>query len=78
MNPGHLLSAAISTNINQSASNRDVNEPTPHILVRRSDDGDTVSIKGGLVNVVLARFTSSGTRNEIHYIVHNEPEKGAA
>ena len=48
-------------------------------LVRRSDEpkleiGDTVTMKDGVVGVVLARFIPSERRNEVHYIVQLRPD----
>ena len=51
-------------------------------LIRRSDEpkleiGDLVSIREGVVGVVLARFNPSGGRcNEVDYIVELRPETG--
>jgi hypothetical protein len=56
-----------------------VKEPTQQTVIRRSDEpklevGDTVSIKEGVVGVVLARYVPSGTKsNEVHYIVEVRP-----
>jgi len=52
-----------------------VKEPTRQTVIRRSEEakletGDTISIKEGVVGVVLARFVPSGAgHNEVHYIV---------
>lgn len=61
--------------------NGNVKEPPPHkTLIRRSDEpklevGDLVSIREGVIGVVLARFNPSGERcNEVHYIVELRPE----
>lgn len=58
-------------------------EPPPHkTLIRRSDEpkleiGDLVSIREGVIGVVLARFNPSGEKcNEVHYIVELRPETG--
>jgi hypothetical protein len=63
--------------------NGKVKEAPPHkTLIRRSDEpkleiGDLVSIREGVVGVVLARFNPSGERcNEVHYIVELRPETG--
>jgi hypothetical protein len=54
---------------------KQVKEPPRQTVIRRSDEsklevGDTVSIKEGVVGVVLARFVPSGAgHNEVHYIV---------
>lgn len=56
--------------------------PRHATLIRRSDEpkleiGDTVSVREGVVGVVLARFNPSGEkRNEVHYIVELRPETG--
>ena len=57
-----------------------VRELARQTVVRRPDEprleiGDTVSIKEGVVGVVLARFVPSGLkRNEVHYIVEIRPD----
>ena len=63
--------------------NGKVKEPPPHkTLIRRSDEpkleiGDLVSIREGVIGVVLARFNPSGEKcNEVHYIVELRPETG--
>ena len=56
-----------------------VRELARQTVVRRPDEpilevGDTVSIKEGVVGVVLARFVPSGPkRNEVRYIVEIRP-----
>ena len=49
-------------------------EPQHHTIKRRSDEpklqiGDRVSIKEGIIGVVLARYTPSGSRDEVRYVV---------
>ena len=63
--------------------NGKVKELPPHkTLIRRSDEpkleiGDLVSIREGVIGVVLARFNPSGEKcNEVHYIVELRPETG--
>jgi hypothetical protein len=59
-----------------------VKEPTRHTVIRRSDEpkleiGDTVSIREGVVGVVLTRYIPSGTKSEnVHYIVEIRPADG--
>jgi hypothetical protein len=41
--------------------------------------GETVTVREGVIGVVLARFRPSGSRgNEVHYIVELRPEAGKA
>jgi hypothetical protein len=54
--------------------NQHPNDPERQTIKRRHDEpkleiGDTIEIKDGVIGVVLARYTPSGGRNEIHYIV---------
>ena len=47
---------------------------------RRSDErkleiGDTVSIKEGVVAVVLARYRPAGATDQVHYVVELRPEE---
>ena len=56
-------------------------EPRQTTLKRRSEEpkleiGDTVSVKEGVIGVVLARFVPPGKSNEVHYIVELRPEPG--
>jgi hypothetical protein len=61
-----------------------VKEAPRHTIRRRLDEpkleiGDTVSIKEGVIGVVLARYIPSGGRDEVCYIVEvisDEGEKG--
>jgi hypothetical protein len=61
-------------------------EPPHHTIKRRSDEpklqiGERVLVKEGVIGVVLARYTPSGTPNEVRYIVEvlpGESEKGRA
>ena len=51
-------------------------------MTRRPDEpkleiGDLVSIKEGVVGVVLARYAPSGTTGEVHYIVELRDDKAA-
>jgi len=54
----------------------------PHQTIRRRLDepkleiGDRVSIKDGVNGVVLARYTPSGGRNQVCYIVEVMSEEG--
>jgi hypothetical protein len=56
-----------------------VQEAPRRTLVRRPDEpkleiGATITIKDGVVGLVLARFIPSGERgNEVHYIVQLRP-----
>jgi hypothetical protein len=56
-------------------------EPTLRTIARRSDEprleiGATISIKEGVVGVVLARYTRSGDkRNQVRYIVQLQSDK---
>jgi uncharacterized protein involved in tellurium resistance len=56
-------------------------EASRRTLIHRSDElkleiGATVTMKDGIVGVVLARFIPSGERrNEVHYIVQLRPDK---
>ncbi len=48
--------------------------PPHHTIKRRSDEpklqiGDRVSVKEGVIGVVLARYTPSGGGNEVRYVV---------
>ena len=42
---------------------------------RRLEIGDTVSIKEGVVAVVVARYRPSGTTDQVHYVVELRPEE---
>ena len=61
--------------------NGQVKEATRQTITRRSDEpkleiGDTISIKEGVVGVVLARYKpSSDGRNEVRYIVELKPDE---
>ena len=49
-------------------------------ITRRSDEpriaiGDTISIKEGVIGVVLARYASRSEQNEIHYVVELRPDE---
>jgi hypothetical protein len=51
-----------------------VKESPRQIITRQSDEpkleiGDRVAIKEGVIGVVLARYSPSGTTGQIHYIV---------
>jgi hypothetical protein len=55
-------------------------EPRHITLKRRLDEpkleiGETVTVREGVIGVVLARFRPSGAHsNEVHYIVELRPE----
>ena len=60
---------------------------TPHQTIRRRSDepklqiGERVSVKEGVLGIVLASYTPSGAPNEVRYIVEiisDEGEKGKA
>lgn len=58
-----------------------VKEPPHHTIKRRSDEpklqtGDRVSLKEGGIGVVLARYTPSGGRDEVRYIVEVISKEG--
>ncbi len=62
-----------------------VKEEPPHQTIKRRSDepklqiGEKVLIRQGVVGVVLARYTPSGTPNEVRYVVEiisDEGEKG--
>ena len=61
-----------------------VKEAPRHTIRRRLDEpklelGATISIKEGVIGVVLARYTPSGVRNQVCYIVElisDESEEG--
>jgi hypothetical protein len=60
--------------------NQQSNEAGRQTIKRRRDEpkleiGATITMKEGLVGVILARYTPSGGRNEIHYIVETKPGK---
>jgi hypothetical protein len=47
--------------------------------MNRSSTSDTISIKDGVIGVILARYTPSGVQNQVCYIVEvisDESEKG--
>jgi len=49
-------------------------QPERQTIKRRSDEpkleiGATIEIKEGVIGVVVARYTPSGGRSEVHYIV---------
>lgn len=73
-------SSFIIVSIRTGRHNGSVKEPTRHTIIRRSDEpmleiGETVSVKEGVVGVVVARFVPSGPKsNEVHYIVEVRPE----
>jgi len=57
-----------------------VKEPEHKTISRRSDEpkleiGAVISIKEGVIGVVLARYTPSGRPNETRYIVEVMPTK---
>ena len=57
--------------------NRHQDEPELRTIKRRLDEpklelGATIEIKEGVISVVLARYTPSGGRDEIHYIVETK------
>jgi hypothetical protein len=59
-----------------------VKEAPHHTIKRRADEpklqvGQRVSLKEGGIGVVLARYTPSGSRDEVRYIVEVISEKGA-
>ena len=56
------------------------NEPERRTIKRHTDEprlevGTTIEIKAGVIGVVVARYTPSGGRNEVHYIVEVRPGK---
>lgn len=58
--------------------NQHQDEPELRTIKRRPDEpklelGTTIEIKEGVVGVVLGRYTPSGGRDEIHYIVETKP-----
>ena len=60
--------------------NRHQDEPELRTIKRHPDEptlelGTTIKIKEGVIGVVLARYTPSGGRDEIHYIVETKPCK---
>jgi hypothetical protein len=66
--------------LNDFRDNKEVNEAPRQTLKRRIDEplldiGDAVSIKDGVMGVVLARYSPSGEggQNEIYYIVELRP-----
>jgi hypothetical protein len=55
-------------------------EPHLKIITRRSDEpklkiGETVALKDGLLGVVLARYTHSGHRDEVRYVVQVQSQE---
>src|SRR6516165_4942113 len=59
------------------------NEPERRTIKRHTDEprlevGTTIEIKAGVIGVVVARYTPSGGRNEVHYIVEVRPGKTGA
>lgn len=55
--------------------------PPHHTIKRRSDEprleiGDRVSVREGVIGVVLARYTPSGGGNEVRYIVEVVSDEG--
>jgi hypothetical protein len=61
-----------------------VKEAPRHTIRRRLDEpkleiGETISIREGVIGVVVARYTPSGVENQVCYIVElisDESEKG--
>ena len=62
-----------------------VKETLPHQTIKRRFDepklqiGEKVSVKEGVIGIVLARYTPSGAPNEVRYVVEiisDEGEKG--
>jgi hypothetical protein len=64
-----------------SATMGGVKEAARHTIRRRLDEpklelGATISIKEGVIGVVLARYISSGGQNQVCYIVEVSDESG--
>ena len=60
--------------------NQHPNEPERRTIKRHTDEpkleiGTPIEIKEGVLGVVVARYTPSGGRNEIQYIVELKPGK---
>ncbi len=58
-----------------------VKEAAHQTIKRRSDEprleiGDRVSVREGVIGVVLARYTPSGEENEVCYVVEVVPDEG--
>lgn len=57
-------------------------ETPPHQTIKRRSDeprleiGDRVSVREGVIGVVLARYTPSGGGNEVRYIVEVISDEG--
>jgi len=60
--------------------NQHQDEPERRTIKRHTEEpkleiGTTIEIKEGVIGVVLARYTPSGGRKEVHYIVETRPVK---
>ena len=55
--------------------------PTHHSIKRRAEEpklqiGEKISLKGGGIGIVLARYTASGAQDETCYVVEVLPDEG--
>ncbi len=72
----------LAMSISACATMRTVKEAPHHTIKRRAEEpklriGERVSVREGVIGIVLARYTPSGAPNEVrHIVVEIIPDEG--